>query len=162
MALSTGLAASLLSAGLAAAGPAPLDLAALRECAARVQTLRSESPGLLRQSAALEARRQVLDGQAQALQAEAARADPDALEAQLALRQRRQQHNAEAQAFNDEIARQRQQIDALNVLKRSYERDCADRPYRRADLEALAPAAREAMRAGLDDIEVPYVDPAAR
>src|SRR3546814_6675214 len=77
----------------------------------------------------------------------------------LDLEQRRKQHNDEALAFNAEIARHKQAIEAVNVVKQQYAANCADRAYRRADFTQLASDAQAAMYDGLDDIEVPYLDP---
>lgn len=156
-------AAGLLALSIAAPAQAeapPLTAAALQACAAQVQQLRSEATRLTQWSAQLETRRSALDQRSVALQAEAAQLDPDALQPQLDLRQRRQQHNGEATAFNAEITHQREAIDRINTVKQDYDRQCSDRPYRRSDFASLSPAAQAAMRAGLDDIAVPYLDPA--
>jgi hypothetical protein len=157
------VAALLMAAAMPAhADPAPLDLPALRECATQVRQLRSEATRLNADTAQLDARRIALDQRSAALRAEAAQLDRDELRATLDLQQRRQRHNDELLAFNAEIARHRQAIDAVNRVKQRYAQDCAERPYRRADLATLPADAQTAMRAGLADIEVPYLDPAAR
>ena len=46
----------------------------------------------------------------------------------------------------------------MNNLKAKYDQQCAFRPYRRADLDALPPAQRQAMLTGLSDVSVPYLD----
>ncbi|NGY04965.1 hypothetical protein [Solimonas terrae] len=152
---------SMLAAAPAHAAPPPLDAAALHVCASQVGQLRSEAARLLANGARLDARRSALDQRSAALQAEAAGLDRSDLRATLDLQQRRQQHNDELQAFNADIARHRQAIDAINRVKQTYARDCADRAYRRADFRRLPAEEQAAMRAGLDDIEVPYLDPAA-
>ncbi|NKF22073.1 hypothetical protein [Solimonas marina] len=153
---------ALLLPLLAQADPVPLDAAALRACATRVVELRSGSAQLTLRSSALEARRAQLDARAPALQnAGGAPAEAD-LDAHLDLQQRRRQHHDEALAFNAEVAQQRQAVDALNGVKQDYARECAGRPYRRRDFTALPASLQAAMRAGLDDVVVPYVDPASR
>src|SRR3546814_2985512 len=82
------------------------------------------------------------------LQREATALDRDDLHASLDLQQRRKQHNDEALAFNAEIARHKQAIEAVNVVKQQYAANCADRAYRRADFTQLAPDAQAAMHAG--------------
>jgi len=153
--------AVLLATGAAHAEPAPLDRAALHACATQVQQLRSDATRLNADTARLDARRVALDQRSAALRAEATQIDRDDLRATLDLQQRRQQHNSELLAFNTEIARHRQAIDAVNGVKQRYAQDCAARSYRRADLATLPADAQAAMRAGLADIEVPYLDPAS-
>src|SRR3546814_7997401 len=91
----------------------------------------------------LDARRAALDQRSAALQREAATLDRDDLHASLDLQQRRKQHNDEALAFNAEIARHKQAIEAVNVVKQQYAANCADRAYRRADFTQLAPRSEE-------------------
>lgn len=152
---------ALLVAAPAQADNAPLELATLRNCASQVQQLRSDATRLNANTAQLDVRRTALDRRSAALQAETAQLDRDNLRATLDLQQRRKQHNDELLAFNAEIARHRQAIVAVNQVKQRYAQDCADRPYRRADFQRLPADAQAAMRAGLDDIEVPYLDSAA-
>lgn len=146
----------------AQADSAVLSAVQLRQCAAQVQQLRRDATQLNAATPQLDARRAALDQRAAALQQAAAGLDRDDLHANLDLQQRRKQHNDEITAFNAQIARHRQAIDAVNVVKQQYAANCADRAYRRADFAQLTEDAQAAMRAGLDDIEVPYLAPAAR
>ena len=152
-------AAALLMAARVAAADEPLDVGALQACAAQVQQLRSGASRLTEQVQRSDARRSELNAQGAALQREAGGSDRDNLQAHLDLQQRRQQHNDAANAFNSQMVAQRQAIDDLNRVKADYERNCSSRSYRRSDFAALSPDAQAAMRAGLDDISVPYVDP---
>ena len=140
-----------------AAAETPLSAPELAQCAQRVQTLRSDAPRLNQQSVRLEQRRALINRRGDQLKASAAQLQRDDLQAGLELHTRRQQHNAEATAFNAEIAHFRQQVDALNLLKDDYDRSCAQRPFRRADLMALPAPQRQAMQMGLADIAVPYI-----
>ncbi|WP_420427826.1 hypothetical protein [Algiphilus sp.] len=138
-----------LTAGIAQAQPAgdgALSPEALARCASEVHRLRTESLRLLEQSHANDVQRASLAEQRRALAA-----DPSA----------RPDYNARAEAFNAEMQQFRADVRALNALKAHYERHCAQRPYRRADLEALPEAHRYAMRQGLSDIRVPFFDEGA-
>ncbi|WP_028081632.1 hypothetical protein [Solimonas soli] len=160
VAKSSMLFAALLAGGVAQAQAPPLTAAALRACATQVQQLRSGAAQLNRQVAEADARRERIDAQGAALRQEAAQLDREHLQAQLDLQQRRRRHNDEAAAFNAQMLAQRRAIDELNRVKADYARQCAERSYRRSDFAALSPDAQAAMRAGLDDIVVPYVEPA--
>ncbi|MFT4046557.1 MAG: hypothetical protein QM661_07640 [Solimonas sp.] len=153
------LLAAMLAGGAARAQTPSLTADALRACATQVQQLRGGAVRLNAQVAQADARRRELDAQAAALRREADGAPHD-LQAGLDLQQRRRQHADAATAFNRQMAAQRQAIDDLDRVKADYERNCAARRYRRSDFAALPADARAAMRAGLDDIRVPYVDPA--
>lgn len=141
----------------AADGPA-LSVEELARCAQQVRHLRGESVRLMSESERLEAQRVGIEERRRAVEADAAGRGRDDLAANLALSERRSRLNAEATTLNDGVARLREQIAALNGVKRDYEALCAQRPYRRADLEALPQADQAAMRAGLDDVQVPYVE----
>ena len=153
--------AALLCASAVAqaqATEAPLNPAELAQCAQQVQTLRHDAPRLNAQSERLEARRTQITARGEKLKADVAAGQTDQLHANLALRERRQQHNAEASAFNGEIAQFVREVNALNLLKDQYDRNCSTRPFRRNDLQALPPEARRAMQMGLSDVVVPYVE----
>lgn len=122
---------------------APLSAEALAECAAQVQTLRSESERLNALAAEHERRRERL---------EAERRDLHDSES-------RKRYNEAARAFNEEVADFQRDLDAINALKARYAENCAGRDYRRADLDTLPEAQQKAMRRGLDDITVPYAAP---
>lgn len=143
-----------------AAQETPLSAAALVRCADQALTLRTESAQIQARLPQLEARRRELDGRAAALQAQA-RSDTGELRAGLSLYERRRQHNDEVLALNAQVERIRGEIHSLNAVRQEYHGRCANRPYRRADLNALPAAQREAMRAGLADVQVPYLDPTA-
>lgn len=158
--VSGALLAALLAATMpAAAQPPPLGAAALAQCADYALRLRSESPQLNAQNAQLDQRRAFINQRSAALRAESAQRDRSDLQQGLDLHTRQQAHRREAASFNAEIAQIRREIAAINEIKNRYDQDCSQRPYRRKDLEALTPAQQQAMRAGLDDIEVPYVTP---
>lgn len=152
--------AVLLATGSVRAEEAPLSVDALAQCATQVQHLRAESVRLKRRNSELDVQRSDINQRSAALQAERARLDPDDLEKGLDYRRRLQQHLADTRAFNAQVEQIRRDIDAVNTLKQDYDRDCAKRSYHRADLDALPAAAREAMRAGLAGVEIPYLDPA--
>lgn len=152
--------AVLLATGSVRAEEAPLSVDALAQCATQVQHLRAESVRLKRRNSELDVQRSDINQRSAALQAERARLDPDDLEKGLDYRQRLQEQQAGTLAFNARIEQIRVDIDAINARKLGYDRDCAKRSYRRADLDALPAASREAMRAGLAGVEIPYLDPA--
>lgn len=135
--------------------PAALSADALTACAQAVLRMRTESPRLLAQNAALAERREALDARRAARVAAAAQDRPDDLEAGLARRQALQQLNAEALAVNRDVDVFREAVRALGTVRATFDRDCARRPYRRRDLEALPLPLQEAMRAGLEGIRVP-------
>lgn len=139
----------------------PLSLPELRRCAAQVQELRTESSRIMRQHARNEQRRETYNQRSEALRNERASLSAEELRAGLDFHDRNQRHQDELKAFNTEIEQFKHEIIAVNVLKRNYEQTCASRPYRRSELDALPEAEREAMRRGLSDVQVPYLDPAA-
>lgn len=132
----------------------------LATCASLVKTLRAEAPRLTGQSQVYDQRRESINGRTAALQAERKTLDPDDLARGLDFRQRMQAHTAETIAFNEQVEILKREVVAINLSRDRYDRDCARRPYRRADLEALPPEDAAAMRAGLAGIQVPYLDPA--
>lgn len=138
-----------------------LSIQALAQCATQVQHLREESARLNRHNGELDVQRKDINQRSAALQAERASLAPDDVEKGLNYRQRLQAHNANTLAFNARIEQIRLDIDAINVRKLEYDRECAKRPYHRADLDTLPTAQREAMRAGLSGVEIPYIEPAA-
>lgn len=160
--LQFGIAAAVAVCGICAmaqAGDAaPLSADELARCASQVQQLRTESARLLADNARLDAQRAGIDERRRQIEAEAAAQDRDDLSRGMALSDRRQNLNAEATAFNARIERIRSDIAAVNGVKLDYEQTCAQRPYRRRDLGQLPQAAQDAMRAGLDDVQVPYIE----
>ena len=150
--------ACVLAAGAAHAEPAPLSSAELARCASDALQLRKESVRLNQLNASLDQRREAINRRSAALDAESAQLDRSDLDAGLELNARQQKHNTEANTFNGEIARIRDDIAAINGVKDRYDRNCSQRPYRRNDLAALPADAQAAMRAGLSDVEVPYLD----
>lgn len=156
---SSAVAAALVLCPAFAQDDVPLSTAELAHCAELVQTLRSQSQRLNQQAAEFDARRQALAAQWAELQAQAPGSGTGAggsAGAETLIR-----YNAESAAFNKEIAAFRAEVVAINAVKREYERLCANRPYRHADLEALPAPAREAMVKGLADVRVPFTDQGA-
>lgn len=136
----------------------PLSAAELARCAGQVQQLRGESARILAENARLDTQRAGIEARRREIHEAASTQARGDLAAGLALSERRQNLNAEAIAFNGQIAQIRSDIAAVNQVKAAYESGCAQRPYRRRDLEQLPQAAQDAMRAGLADVEVPYTD----
>ncbi|MFA5940197.1 MAG: hypothetical protein WC809_12640 [Sinimarinibacterium sp.] len=148
---------SVLSA--AQAGDAvPLSADELARCASQVQQLRTESARLLGDNARLDVQRASIFDRRRQIDAEAAAQSRDDLAKGMGLSERRQGLNAEVTSFNARIDQIRRDIAAINQTKLDYEQSCAQRPYRRRDLEQLPQAAQDAMRAGLADVEVPYIE----
>jgi Skp family chaperone for outer membrane proteins len=154
----TALACALAAPGAAAQPAAPLAPDVLARCAAQVQQLREESARLTQKSAETDVRRNTINQRSAALKAERDALKPDDLEGGLAVRQRLQDHHAQTLAFNAEVEKLKTEIRQVNVLKGEYDAHCANRSYRRADLEALPEAARNAMRVGLGGVQVPYIE----
>lgn len=152
---------AVLGSGVAQAQDQALTREALARCAGQVQTLREEAPRLTQLNASYAEKRRVINARTAALQAERKTIDPDDLAKGLDYRQRMQQHSSETLAFNADIEQLKREVVAIDALKTDYDRNCAQRPYRRSDLETLPESARNAMRAGLSGIQVPYLDPAA-
>jgi hypothetical protein len=148
----------LLSASVAVAqppGPAPLSAEELAVCAERVLRMRTESAPLLQRNAELAQGRDSIEARRAALAQQAERTSRDDLEAGLARRRAQQQLNAEALALNREMQALREAVADISGVRADYDRDCARRPYRRRELEALPLPQQDAMRAGLAGIQVP-------
>ncbi|WP_428309536.1 hypothetical protein [Hydrocarboniphaga sp.] len=138
-----------------------LSLPELQRCSSQVQQLRTDSSKLTQQSQQLNAERDAINQSTAELTAEDAKTAQTDLKSGLALHQRRMDNQAQAAALNARIAPLRREIDSLNLIKADYDRNCSGRPYRRADLESLPESQRSAMRAGMGDVQVPYIDPAS-
>lgn len=158
--LSAAVLAGLLSAPLPAvhAEGTPLTHDQLQQCATQVQQLRADSARLTRASFDANAQKSAYEARAQALQAEGAALAPEDVQALTDLNARRQRHNQDLLAFNAQIQQLRSAITALNAVHTEYDRNCSNRPYRRSDFNGLSPTAQQAMRAGLADVTVPYLD----
>jgi hypothetical protein len=155
-------AAMMFGTGLAtAANDTALSASELARCANQVERLRTESARLTQWNTQLDVRRDLINARAADLDKEAATIPKDDLKRGLDYVDRRKAHQAEAIKFNAEIDQIRKDIAALNVVKDEYDRNCADRSYRRSDLDALPAGPRTAMQAGLQGVAVPYIDPAA-
>ena len=155
------LACLIASAALPAAAQAeapPLDATSLARCATQVLSLRQESARLIQKNTVLDQRRTQINQRSDAFDAERAALDPDDLNAGLNYRQRLKQHQSETLAFNAQIEAYKDEVRSINTVKQDYDRNCANRSYRRADLEAMPESARNAMRRGLSDVQVPYLD----
>lgn len=155
------LSLGLTAAAIAHAESQPLTLPELQRCASQVQQLRQDSARLTQQSSQLAAERDAINQRSAALTAEDARTAQTDLKNGLALHQRRMDNQAQAVALNARLAPLHREIDSLNLLKADYDRNCSGRPYRRAELDTLPEAQRVAMRAGMSDLRVPYIDPAS-
>lgn len=130
----------------------------LAHCAGQVQRLRTESPLLLERNARAEKERQRIDDARQDLEASVANAAGGELASGLAAHDRRARLNADAQVLNAQVAQLRGDIARINAVKRDYETRCAQRSFRSADLAQLPADAQAAMRAGLDDVQVPFIE----
>lgn len=150
--------ACALAAPQAAAQSAPLAPDVLARCASQVQQLREESARLTQKNAEIALRRNAINERSAVLKAERDALKTDDAQGGLALRQRLQDHQAQTLAFNAEVENLKSEIRAVNVLKGDYDGTCANRSYRRADLDALPESARNAMRVGLGGVQVPYVE----
>lgn len=140
----------------------PLSREALAQCAQQALTLRTDSQRLNADNDRFDAERVQINAEKAAIEAAAANVAKDDLNANLALHQRNDAHVARATEFNARIEEHKRQIDQLNGVKQQYDRNCSGRSYRRAELEALPAPMQDAMRRGLQDVVVPYLDPAAR
>lgn len=147
-----------LLAETARAQAAELSGESLAQCANHALQLRSQAPRLLRLSVQMENERTLIHQRSAQLKTEAAATPRDDLRAQLELRERRNAYNAQATNFNARMENLKQDINGINVVKQAYERNCAGVPYRRSELAKLSPAAQEAMRLGMADLEVPYIE----
>ena len=159
------VATSVMAFGAAHAQPsssAPaLSAEALARCAAQVQTLREESTRINQKNAEYDIRRKAINERTVMLKAERDSPQAKELEPGLAFRKSLEEHHAATLAFNAEIEQIKRDIVAVTALKQDYDTSCANRSYRRADLDAMPEAARTAMRAGLGDVQVPYLDSAS-
>ncbi|TJY63207.1 hypothetical protein E4T66_05755 [Sinimarinibacterium sp. CAU 1509] len=152
LALSSGIALAQTPATTQA-----LSRDALAQCAEHTLTLRSESDRLNRENAQMDRERESINQRGAALKQQLASVGKTDLDRGLALHEQRRQQREDAIAFNTRIEQHKQRIVALNQIKRDYDAQCAERPFRRADLETLTPAARDAMQRGLSDVQVPYL-----
>lgn len=144
----------LVCSATAGASEQPLSADELARCAQQVRHLRSAAPRLLQQNAQLEAQRENLMQRQRELDSAVAAAD---LDTHLALQDRRLQLRDAMTAHNARVETLRTEITALNGIWKHYDAQCSNRSYRRSDFERLAPEAQAAMRAGLADVQVPYI-----
>lgn len=149
--------AGLLASAAAQAETPPLTAQDLARCAAQVETLRTDSITLTQKNADYDVRRNTINARSAALKAERDAVNPDDLEAGLAVRAKLKEHHDQTVAFNADVEKLKVDIRNLNALKKDYDDRCANRPYRRADLQAMPEAAQAAMRAGLGGVQVPYL-----
>lgn len=156
--LGLGFALSLLAANVAQA-QTPLSKEALSKCASQVQSLRDESARLTQKNAEVDLRRSAINERSAALKTERDNLKPDDLQGGLALRQSLQQHSLDTLAFNADVEKLKSDIRAVNEVKKDYDGNCANRSYKRADLDALPEAAQSAMRNGLGGVQVPFIAP---
>jgi hypothetical protein len=140
----------------------PLSREALAQCAQQALSLRTDSQRLNADNDRFDVERTQINAEKASIEATAASVAKDDLNAHLALHQRNDAHVARATEFNARIEAHKRQIDQINGVKQQYDRNCSGRPYRRAELEALPAPLQDAMRRGLQDVVVPYLDPAAR
>lgn len=122
----------------------PMSAAQLEQCAQQVQALRAESARLNAAAAEQDAERDALAEQRAAVGES---------------REAAQRYNERATAFNERMARFRDDLAEINATRDAYAQQCAERPYRRADLEAMPAPLRNAMRQGLADVRVPNAGP---
>lgn len=147
----------VLATGAHANDSAPLTPQDLARCAAQVETLRADSSALTQRNAEYETRRNALNARTAELKLERDAVNPDDLDTGLAVRAKLNEQRERTLAFNSDVAKLRTDLKALNALKQDYDARCANRSYRRADLDAMPPATRDAMRAGLGGVAVPYL-----
>lgn len=159
--LAVGLALALAAMSSARAEAPPLSAPELSRCATQVQNLRAESLRLTQKNTEMEPRRRAINERSVALKAERDAVPADDMDRSLAVRQSLQEHHAQTVEFNTQVEQLKREIVAVNALKQDYDRDCANRPYRRSDLAALPDAQRSAMQVGLGGVQVPYLDPAS-
>lgn len=152
---------AVLACGSVQAELPPLTADGLARCAAQVQSLRAESQRLVQKNTQIDQRRNFINARTAALDAERAQLPPDQLAAGLDFHTRAKRHREETVAFNAEVEQFKREVIAVNQVKQDYDRSCANRSYRRKDLEAMPETARNAMRIGLSDVQVPYLDPSA-
>lgn len=134
--------AILFTAGHAFADDADtLSADTLARCAEKVETLRAEGTRLSELAGEHDTKRQALQEEREAI------GDSE---------ERRTAYNRRAEAFNEGIKRYVDELAAINETKDAYDRDCANRPYARSDLEALPEERQQAMRRGLSDVRIPY------
>ncbi len=162
--MNTRLLLSCLTVALTCSSPLlaeapPLSRAELARCASQVQTLRHDAPRLTRTSIEYDQQRLAINRRSAELKTERDNVDPEDLERGLAIRQRLAEHRKRTLAFNARIEQLKRDLEAINALKQDYDRNCARRPYRRDDFEALPTDRQAAMRAGLAGVRVPYLDP---
>ncbi|MDN5862872.1 MAG: hypothetical protein L0H19_05430 [Salinisphaera sp.] len=142
----TAMAGMLGTAAIAAPPDEPLSVKELAQCAGFIQTLRTRSEHLNQRAAAFAEKRAALAQQYQALQ----QGDNQQSVELWAT------YNTGAAAFNAKMETFRQALAKLALVKQAYTRQCANHPYRTADLEKLEPTAQEAMRKGMGGVRVPY------
>lgn len=135
----------------------PLNAAELGRCARQVQTLRQESLSLRQRTAALDSQRRDINLRGDSLREASSRLADDDLKGGLALHDRRIKLSGEAEHFNADIEALRNDIEAINAVRADYDRHCSQRRYSRRDLDALPAEEQAAMRAGLADVQVPYL-----
>ncbi len=135
----------------------PLTREALAQCAEHTLTLRRESDRLNRENAQMDRERESINQRGATLKQQLAATGSVDLESGLALHEQRRLQREDAVAFNARIEQHKQHIVALNQIKRDYDTQCAERPFRRADLDTLTAAARDAMQRGLSDVQVPFL-----
>lgn len=119
----------------------------LRECAQMVRKLRERAP-------ALHNRNQQLDKRRHELAEERARLNNNRGDTDM---QAWGRYNERAAAFNNDMVAFRSKVAEVNAIKHAYDKNCANRPFRNSDFQALPKALRKAMKAGLSDVRVPYL-----
>lgn len=143
----------------AASKPPALPADVLARCADQMQTLRADSARLMQTNTEYEVRRNAYNERTAALKTERDALKPDDLAAGLAWKQSQQDHQAQLVSFNADVEKLKNDIRGLNKVKSEYDSNCAGRPYRKQDLDALPEAARNAMSAGLGGVQVPTLGP---
>lgn len=139
--------ASVVATSQATEAEQPLTPGELAKCAVQVQQLRAESARLNQQAAANNIRRDEL---AAMLNTQNKPVD-DLIS-----------YNRQASAFNQTMVDFRQEVAEINTVKQNYDAQCANRSYRRSELNALPPEQANAMRTGLADVRVPQTQAVAQ
>ncbi len=136
----------------------------IRACAAFLTEADDISSTLSKQSDALQATRARLSAEEKQVDQDRKFVDARAEKQVKAFNARVQSMHDSVRSFNQSIDEYNASVQRANSLQRSFNVECADRPYRLADLMALSAKERAAMKTGSTPFDLPvYSDkPAPR